>query len=97
MGYEPTSRGQQTVNYAITGDQQAGQREFTRKGEADGGSDGGYHQESELRSNAGLVVRGRIHLSKLVGWCQVPLTMGGELTGIGSCIISRSSPLESGS
>ena len=32
MGYGSTSRGQRTVNYAVTGDQQTRQREFTRKG-----------------------------------------------------------------
>ena len=32
MGYGSTSRGQQTVNYAVTGNRQARQREFTRKG-----------------------------------------------------------------
>ena len=32
MEYESTSRGQQTANYEVTGDQQTRQREFTRKG-----------------------------------------------------------------
>ena len=49
MGYGSTSRGQQTVNYAITGDQQARQRVQKKRGETGDGSDEeGYCQESEL-------------------------------------------------
>ena len=89
--------GLQTVEYVVTGDRPVRQRVHGKGGEIGSSGDneerGG--QESELLPDEESVVRGTVDLSGLVRWCPVPHTKSGELTSVGSGIVSRNSPLKS--